>query len=521
MFRAALHKVLDRKATAAYVKVKEQLLIKNGLLYHKAQQGQANKIVFQFVVPQRHWSTALDSCHREAAHQGQCRSTTLMQERFWWPGMTRDLRNCIKKCGSCRKYEAAPPVVLMKPLTCSGPGELLHVDFTSIEETVPLKEEPVIQNVLVLQDHFSKYVVAYVVKDQTARTAAETLRNGYFGLFGAPAYLISDQGKAFTGHIITHLCELYGAQKLRTLPYHAQTNGQVEHMNQTIICMTGKLEEDKKACWSKHLPELLLAYNATHSAVTGYSPYYLLFGWRSRIPVDDLFPTLHDSLHQTKMEVSVVAMQKRLKEAFAGARHLTSEEAAEQRCYYDCKAGAVALQPGDVLMVRTNGFVGKRKVKDRWEDGGFIVQSQLEDWPVYKVKCPTSDDRWKPKYRILHWNRLLLVTNEDASDIPGQAQAKATPTVSNATPEAFSAGISLLERLQPSLVTQQGGDMTSWVWLNGELCTKPWTQTVPRPTQSPLDLIEDEVSDPESSLSDSELEGTQSCGYSASGIDSL
>ena len=62
----------------------------------------------------------------------------------------------------------------MKPLACSGPGELLHVDFTSIEEMVPLKEDPVIRSVLVLQDHFSKYVVAYVVKDQTARTAAET-----------------------------------------------------------------------------------------------------------------------------------------------------------------------------------------------------------------------------------------------------------------------------------------------------------------------------------------------------------
>ena len=74
--------------------------------------------------------------------------------------------------------EAAPPVVPMKPLSCSGPGELLHVDFTSIEETVPFKEEPIIQNVLVLQDHFSKYVVAYVVKDQTAHTATETLRNG-------------------------------------------------------------------------------------------------------------------------------------------------------------------------------------------------------------------------------------------------------------------------------------------------------------------------------------------------------
>ena len=87
-FKAALHKVLDKKATAAYVKVKEQLLIKNGLLYRKTRQGQADEIVFQFIVPQRHRSTTLDGCHQEAAHQGQCRSTTLMQEHFWWPGMT-------------------------------------------------------------------------------------------------------------------------------------------------------------------------------------------------------------------------------------------------------------------------------------------------------------------------------------------------------------------------------------------------------------------------------------------------
>ena len=301
---------------------------------------------------------------------------------------------------------------------------------------------------MVMQDHFSKYLVAYVVKDQIARTATETLRNGYFGLFGAPAYLVSDQGKAFTGHLITNLCELYGVQKLRTLPYHAQTNGQVERLNQTIICMIGKLEQDKKARLSEHLPEMLSAYNGTHSVVNGYSPYFLLFGRKARMPVDYLFPTLHDSPHQTKMEVSVVAMQKRLKEAFAIARHLTSQEAAKQWHYYDHKAGAVALQPGDVVMVHTDGFVGKQKVKDRWEDGGFFVE-----WPVYKVRCPTADAKQKPKYWILHRNHLLLVTNEDDTVIPGQqAQAKVTPTISNATLEASVDKEGSFEPL-PSLVT--------------------------------------------------------------------
>ena len=422
--------------------------------------------------------------------------------------MAHDLRNHIRKCGRCKKFETAPPVASLRPLACSGLGELLHVDFTSIEETVPLREEPVIRNVMVMQDHFSKYVVAYVVKDQTARTAAETLRNGYFGLFGAPAYLVSDQGKAFTGHLISNLCELYGVQKLRTSPYHAQTNGQVERMNQTIIRMIGKLEQDKKAHWSEHLPEMLAAYNGTHSAVTGYSPYFLLFGRKSRMPVDCLFPTLPDSPHQAKMEVSVVAMQKRLKEAFAVARHLTSQEAARQRRYYDRKAGAVALQPGDVVMVRTDGFVGKRKVKDWWEDGGFIVESQLEDWPVYKVRCLTSDAKQKPKYHILHRNCLLLVTTEDDSVVPGQlAQAKVSPVVLNATPEAAGEDEGPSGPL-PSLLTRQEGDMTSRVWLNGEFCTKPWTQLMSRAPESPPDQPGDEVSDLESGMSDSKSEGT-------------
>ena len=50
--------------------------------------------------------------------------------------------------------------------------------------------------------------------------------------------------------------------------------------------------------------------------------------------------------------------------------------------------------------------------------------------------------------------------------------------------------------------------MTSQVWLNGKFCMKPWTQMVPEATQSPPDLIEDEVSEPESEFSDSVPEGT-------------
>ena len=60
----------------------------------------------------------------------------------------------------------------------------------------------------------------------------------------------------------------------------------------------------------------------------------------------------------------------------------------------------------------------------------------------------------------------------------------------------------------PSLVTQQEGDMTSQVLLNGVFHTKPWTQTMSKASEGPPDQFENEVSDLEPDLSDSESEGT-------------
>ena len=79
-FKEALLKVTDRKAVLAYVKTKDQLIMKNGLLYWQSKQGQTQETVLQFIVPQVHRNAALDECHREAAHQGQSRSLSLMQE---------------------------------------------------------------------------------------------------------------------------------------------------------------------------------------------------------------------------------------------------------------------------------------------------------------------------------------------------------------------------------------------------------------------------------------------------------
>ena len=206
----------------------------------------------------------------------------------------------------------------------------------------------------------------------------------------------------------------------------------------------------------------------------------------------------------------VAEARTRLKEAFAIARQLTSEEAARQECYYNRKAGAVALQPGDVVMVCTDRFTGKWKIKDRWKAGGYVIVKQYEDWPVYKVKCPPSDNPHKAKFLTLHQNRLMLVPPEDDSSQDAVQLKVAAAIVSNANigtilSEMDSASEES-ESSQPSLVARQGGEPLPYCWLNGEFRTKLWTQSEPKATQSPPGKVEDEVSSAGSDLSGSEEE---------------
>ena len=65
-------------------------------------------------------------------------------------------------------------------------------------------------------------------------------------MFGAPARLLSDRGASFISSVIEELWKILGIKQLQTMPYHPETNGLVERLNQMIMHMIGKLGEDKK-----------------------------------------------------------------------------------------------------------------------------------------------------------------------------------------------------------------------------------------------------------------------------------
>ena len=129
-FKDALKHMLDQKSIGAFAKARENLTMKN-----KLRLKATGEDVWHFVVPKTHRSIALDGCHCEVAHQGQCCSFSLMQEQFWWPGMAHELKNSVKNCAWHKKFEGAPPITKLKKLACSSSGEILHIGKTTSPNT--------------------------------------------------------------------------------------------------------------------------------------------------------------------------------------------------------------------------------------------------------------------------------------------------------------------------------------------------------------------------------------------------
>ena len=300
------------------------------------------------------------------------------------------MRQSIKTCMHCLQHEGG---LSKAPLHLFAPLDLLHVDFTHIETTLELNQSPRVTNILVFQDHFMKHVFVYVTPNQTTKTIAKYLYQGYISIFGVPARLPSDRGAKFISSVINEMCKILSMKKLQTMPYHPQTNGLVEWLQQTIIRMIRKLGKDKKANCPGHLAEIAHAYNATCSAVTRYSLHYLMFGQRPRLPVNFYFPTFRSKEAPTReastkhMDKYVASVWNWLRTALQEAQAQSTAEASQQKWYYDSKIRAVNLKPGNLVLVNSHAFKGKRKIWDRWEEETCKVVHQITTYiSSYEVK---------------------------------------------------------------------------------------------------------------------------------------
>ena len=100
--------------------------------------------------------------------------------------MAQRMMLSIHNCEKCCIFEAKPQILPMESILCTEPLDLVHIDYVSMEVTVGVKEKPIMKNVLVVEDHFTRYTQAYVTNNHTLCTMARILYNEFFLVFGFP-----------------------------------------------------------------------------------------------------------------------------------------------------------------------------------------------------------------------------------------------------------------------------------------------------------------------------------------------
>ena len=150
-------------------RIRNSLILDKGLMYVSTTPKSETEGVLTFVVPVGQCRMALNGVHRDVGHQGQQRTLALAQERFWWPMMVEDWPAIVRGCPLCRAFEGEAPKTPLCPIRAYAQLELVHLDYTSIESTMELNKPPIVKNILIT-DHFMRYALAVVTKDQTAKT---------------------------------------------------------------------------------------------------------------------------------------------------------------------------------------------------------------------------------------------------------------------------------------------------------------------------------------------------------------
>ena len=175
----------------------------------------------------------------------------------------------------------------MENVDATYPMELVHMDYLTIEATEGGKDI----HILVITDHFTRYAQAIITSSQTAKCTAQNLWDKFIVHYVLPEKILTDQGHNFERDLLKALCKIAQVKKIRTLGYHPQTNGQCECFNMTLISILGTLPKIPKSTWREQVPTLVHAYNCTRNSVTGFSPYYLMFGCKPHLPIDLIFGT--------------------------------------------------------------------------------------------------------------------------------------------------------------------------------------------------------------------------------------
>jgi len=421
---------------------RSSLTILNDVLVRKCENEN------QLMVPDTLRRRLFDSAHAGplAAHLGPERTLAQLKPYYFWPGMSKDIKNWCQACDICACSHGPPPRAHapMQKVIAAAPMDMVAIDILSGLPTASDGSTCI----LVAVDYMSKWAEAFALPNEEAHTCMTALYNGFFSRFGLPTQLHSDQGRNFESKLVQELVKLTGIRRTRTTPFHPRSDGQTERMNRTILAMLRATAYDHPEDWPEKLPVIMSAYRMTVHSTTGVTPNEAMLGRSTRSPA-----TLIAAPPEEPVQLTVpynIKLRDTMREAHEKVRRFTRRAAKTQKSHFDARVKAVSLRLNQLVwlywpkpLLRRQ----KRKLTRLWIG-------------PYRLKCFKSDvvvqieHIRSGKTQIVHVDRLIPCnTVSDVIDEPRPGPSLSSSTASPSRPTALANGRLVSDEHQTAPIT--------------------------------------------------------------------
>lgn len=154
-------------------------------------------------------------------------------------------------------------------------------------------------------DRLTKYChLIALTHPYSAHEVAQEFLNQIVKLHGVPLAIITDRDPLFINSFWQELFKMLGTKLNLSSPYHPQTDGQTERVNQCIEMYLRYMTSDKPKEWANWIALAEWWYNTTFHTSTGMTPYQALY---NQIP-----PTLSYQAARSKDPVVIQFAKDRI-----------------------------------------------------------------------------------------------------------------------------------------------------------------------------------------------------------------
>ena len=154
-------------------------------------------------------------CALAGRHRGAIKTYWRVKERFYWPGLHKDIYEFFTLCEKCQRTERdkPPKQANLKTITPTRRFEQAAMDILKLNKTHR-------GNIylLFIRDMFTKFTWAVPMPCMTTEAIAKAFFDYWLSVFGTPDKLLMDQGSPFTSELSLILCRIIGIKKVFTTP---------------------------------------------------------------------------------------------------------------------------------------------------------------------------------------------------------------------------------------------------------------------------------------------------------------